>query len=291
MQETIKLTYDINKWVEQPTKPLNTLQIFVTNRCDMRCKGCFFAHSLGKEQIAVDDYRDIIAEYSSVAQKVILLGGEPTLHSQLEKFIEINKQYKLKTTIYTNGHFLDRLNNLSISDDVELRIGVYGNKKSEKPLSGVKDCKLPVKIVYMLRRDNIDELTDTVKTANDRFDCKSFYLSSIRDITETGDFWKDTDDTISPQEFAKIVQQFVDSYNGNIKRLDIATRGVLVTDNQTFDQVKHCRFGNVFQNGNKIICPFDIGRNITSPKLLFGQRCCNKSSRGCILQKIVLTRR
>jgi MoaA/NifB/PqqE/SkfB family radical SAM enzyme len=287
-REQTTLTYDHSRWVEIPSIPENTLQIFVTNKCNMRCKGCFMAHRLGKGNIDVDSYRSLVEQYKNTVTKVTLLGGEPTLHPDLSRIVSINNENNLKTTIYTNGHFLDRLVNLP-REGVSLRIGVYGNKLSEKPLNNIKNTDFPIKIVYMLRKDNLDELMDVALEAENRFDCKAFYLSSIRDITETGDFWVDTDDTISQYEFANIVQNFVNEYSGNINQLDISTRGVLRTKSQAFDQVKHCRFGNIFQDGQKIICPFDIGRNVTSSELSFGERKCNKNT-SCILQKIILRR-
>ena len=48
----------------------------------------------------------------------------------------------------------------------------------------------------MLRQDNINELKEAVKLAEKEFNCKAFYISSIRDITATKNFWKDTKETI-----------------------------------------------------------------------------------------------
>jgi hypothetical protein len=84
------------------------------------------------------------------------------------------------------------------------------------------------------------------------------------------------------------VQDFVNNYQGNLPQIHIAKRGVLETEVE-YPIVNKCRFGNIFPNGDKIICPLDISLNKTVPELKFGEVECNK--RGCILQKIVLRRK
>jgi hypothetical protein len=125
--------------------------------------------------------------------------------------------------------------------------------------------------------------------AEERFNCNGFYISSIRDITSTQDYWKDTPETLSLPEYYDQVQRFVLNYSGTIPVLHIARRGVIQTDGQT-NEVDTCRFGNIFPDGEKIICPFDISRKIKADSLVFGKRHCNKS-KSCILKKIVLRRK
>ena len=143
-------------------------------------------------------------------------------------------------------------------------------------------------IVYMLRKDNLSELIETAKIAENDFNCKGFYISSIKDIAKTNNFWIDTPETISPEEYFEVVQKFVDNYRGKILVLHISNRGIIKTEdsNKTYS----CRFGNIFPDGEKIICPFDISRKITTDNLIFNKRYCNKDN-SCLLQKTVLKRR
>jgi MoaA/NifB/PqqE/SkfB family radical SAM enzyme len=237
--------------------------------------------------MSLEDYKRNVEKYRQEVQKVILLGGEPTIHPELEKMLDFNKSLGLRTTIYTNGFDLGRLEKLNL-EGISIRVGVYGCENTEKPISRVDKTDLPLDIVYMLRRDNVGELMDTAERAEKDFNCVGFYISSIRDIDVTGSFWKDTPETISVQEYAEILKNFVKNYKGNIPVLHIARRGVLYTKD-TEDKVDCCRFGNIFPDGQKIICPFDISRNITSSEIEFNKRRCNKNTE-CILRKIVLKR-
>lgn len=268
-------------------EPVNTLQLFITNRCNLRCKGCFYEHKLGKEEMSFEEYRVYVNKYKDDVKKIILLGGEPTKHNELGRMIEFNSNIGLKTTVYTNGFDLKRLEDMDITG-VTIRVGVYGSISSEKPLSRVPRTKLPLDMVYMLRKDNVGELKEVARIAENEFDCRGFYISSIRDIAVTHDFWKDTDETLPLNEYCRVIQDFVDDYSGKIKKLNISRRGVLYTEN-TDDSVNCCRFGNIFPDGEKIICPFDISKKIISGELVFGKRQCNKNS-SCLLRKIVLER-
>jgi MoaA/NifB/PqqE/SkfB family radical SAM enzyme len=285
------LNYDQTRWQELIPRPVNTLQLFITNKCNNRCKACFYAHNLGTEEMSFNDYKKTVMKYSGSVAKVILLGGEPTLHKDLARMIGLNNVLGLKTTVYTNGINIKALEQLDETalDSTTIRIGVYGAFESEKPLAKVPDTDLPVTIVYMLRKDNVDELEKTVKMAEERFNCKEFYISSIRDIAVTHDYWKETDETLPLEEYSQVVQEFVKNYNGKLQKFHISKRGVLESKKKLPLMTKHCRFGNVFPDGKKIICPLDISRKIYCPELGFRSRKCNKHTE-CLLQKIVLER-
>ncbi len=283
-----ELEYDENVWEEFIVKPVKTLQLFITNQCNLRCRACFYAHKLGREEMSFDEYKSHVLKYNEEVEKIILLGGEPTLHSNLEKIFEFNKDNDLRTTIYSNGTKLKMLENIDLSE-VSVRIGVMGARSSEKPLNNVERVKIPVTIVFMLRPDNVDELMTTAIMAEKEFNCERFMISSIRDVAQTRNYWKDNENTIPLKEYAKIVQGFVNDYKGGLNELHLSNRGVIYGKKQGII-VDKCRFGNVFPDGKKIICPFDISLKKYTNKLIFNERNCNKNN-ACLLTKTVLRRK
>jgi sulfatase maturation enzyme AslB (radical SAM superfamily) len=240
-----------------------------------------------------EEYRESVERYRGSVEKIIILGGEPTLHRDLERMIRYNLSVNLKTTVYTNGARLDRLEELMQESfarkNVSIRIGVHGLSVSEKPLVRVPRTSLPVTIVYMLARYNVKELADAASYAEEHFNCNEFYISSIREMDRTGDFWADTERTVSMSEYARIVQAFVDEYAGQIRTLHLATRGVLVTNRQTFAEVTRCRIGSILRDGSAVLSPLDISQGITSSQLEFDWQPCKRHHK-CVLQKIVLER-
>lgn len=279
------LSYDQSVWEEITPKPVNTLQLFITNKCNLRCKACFYAHKLGKEELSFEDYKQTLSKYVNVIKKIILLGGEPTMHKDINRMISFNTKLGLKTTIYTNGFNLNVLKKADPSKTT-IRIGVYGAELSEKPLEDVPSVNFPVTVVYMLRKDNVKELMKTAKMAEERFNCKGFYISSIRDVTATQNYWEDTKETLSLDKYFKTIQNFINNYKGSIQKIHIARRGVIATKNKS-SILNKCRFGNIFPDRRKIICPLDISKKDYTSNLLFNKRLCNKNKE-CILQKIIL---
>lgn len=283
-----RLIYDRQKWEEKIAEPLMTLQLFITDRCNLRCRGCFYARRLGRMEMTFDDYRrHVLGHLPLGVKKIILLGGEPTLHADICRMLDFNRARGLKTTIYTNGFGLEKLEGTDLSR-CEVRIGVYGHQNSERPLVKIWKPDFPVTFVYMLRRNNVDELMSAARAMEEKFGGKKLFISCIRDILKTQDYWKDTAETLPLDEYFAVVQDFVLKYGGRME-IHIARRGVIETD-VAQEPVRHCRFGNIFPDGQKIICPFDISRGITADKLRFGAKPCNKN-RECLLRKIVLVRK
>jgi MoaA/NifB/PqqE/SkfB family radical SAM enzyme len=276
------LNYNNKVWEEIPVKPINTLQLFITNKCNLRCRACFYAHCLGTKNLSFNKYKKIVLRYKDFVGKINILGGEPTLHEDLIKMILFNQEIGLKTTIYTNGVNINKLDNINLNN-VNVRVGVHGAHTSKKPLINVKRTSVPIIIVYMLRHDNINELNQAALMAEE-FNCKEFYISSIRDIAGTGNYWKDNENTIPLNEYVRIVQEFINNYSGKLKKIHISCRGVIKSMNN--ELINHCRFGNTFPNNKKINCPLDISLNKFTNKL-FNNRICNKNNE-CLLKKIVL---
>ncbi|MFA4853469.1 MAG: hypothetical protein WC599_13210, partial [Bacteroidales bacterium] len=67
--------------------------------------------------------------------------------------------------------------------------------------------------------------------------------------------------------------------------LNISKRGVL--KGKVEPKPGKCRFGNIFPDKKKVICPFDISLKKYADELCFNERNCNKNS-SCLLMKIVL---
>lgn len=285
--EQRELLYNRNNWEEMVAKPSRTLQLFITDKCNQqpRCKECFYQDRLGVDQMSWEEYIGLVDKYVDTIDKVILLGGEPTLHPLLHEFVDYNTKKDLRTTIYTNGLKLRSLIGMDFSN-VTTRIGVHGVTSIDKPLQQIEIVpEVPVAIVYMLRRDNFFELMEAARMA-ELFNCEDFFISSIRNIRVTRDYWIDTEDTLPLDQYFDIVQDFISRYQGDIKKIHIARRGVILTEGS---QVDSCRFGNIFPDGKMVICPFDISKKIYSDEL-FKERPCNKHS-SCLLQKMILVRK
>ncbi|MCX5882120.1 MAG: radical SAM protein [Deltaproteobacteria bacterium] len=106
----------------------------VTNRCNLRCKGCFFfssdEHKAAPEEMDIHKWGDFIdREKERGVNLAILIGGEPTLClDRVEAFYK-----RLPTFCATNGQIKvprDRF------PDMMLGVSLWGDETDEKTLRG-----------------------------------------------------------------------------------------------------------------------------------------------------------
>jgi len=106
----------------------------VTNRCNLRCKGCFFfssnEHNAAKEEMNVENWEHFIEkEKRRGVNLAILIGGEPTLClDRVEAFYK-----RLPTFCATNG--LIKVPREKFPD-MMVGISLWGDEKDEKALRG-----------------------------------------------------------------------------------------------------------------------------------------------------------
>jgi len=106
----------------------------VTNRCNLRCKGCFFfssnEHNAAKEEMHLENWEHFIEkEKRRGVNLAILIGGEPTLClDRVEAFYN-----RLPTFCATNGLIKVPRDKFP---DMMVGISLWGDEKDEKVLRG-----------------------------------------------------------------------------------------------------------------------------------------------------------
>jgi len=135
-----------HKYEEVPLRRRNTLQVFITNACNLSCEGCF-AESTIKENnlhMRIEEYEKAIANFLKKGGKQInLLGGEPLIHPKLKEIMAINKSNEIKTTIYTNGNLLNRFKKEDFKD-AKLRVSLYSLDVAPKAVLDLPTTDIPI---------------------------------------------------------------------------------------------------------------------------------------------------
>ncbi len=163
--------------------PPEVLSVFVTDRCNMRCKACHYANS-DKPGYQLNSVGDMAHE---IFQKMIdetpgnpiisFTGGEPLLHPQIGDFIVYAKDAERFCTLVTNGWMLSKhaeaicdagLDILTVSLDGTLDTHnlIRGKRSFERLIDGVRlvleQPQRPLVIVSMAISDiNYRELVPT----------------------------------------------------------------------------------------------------------------------------------
>ena len=86
------------------------------------------------------------------------------MHPHLNELLDINRDHDLKTTIYTNGYFLDKYSTKDFKG-IKLRVSLYCKTGATKSLDNLPKTSMPIDICFMVSRTTtIEEL---VECAND----------------------------------------------------------------------------------------------------------------------------
>lgn len=262
------------------------MQIFITNRCNLRCKGCFARHAMeGEVDISTDEYKKAVKDGLEKGVKQInLLGGEPLVHPQLGELLAINRRYGLKTSVYTNGYFLDKYD-ADFWQDAKLRVSLYCKAGGVKAVDNLPDVDCRIDVCYMVSRDTtVEELLATAQNLEENYNCPVFFISSIRELDNPNrEFFDDTDITMNLLDYKKLVHEFLEKYEGNME-VHVSKRGVF----ESLRSAPHnrCLFANYFIGGKVIQCPFDVVNLKFQKDYSFDSRHCRQSST-CLMSKVI----
>lgn len=127
------------------------LEIAITSRCSLKCKNCVSLMQFYDKPYDVDTELNILSLrkiFDSVDQvnQLKILGGEPFMHKDLYKIIDVASKYDSvkKIMIVTNGTIIpkgeDLLRSLS-NDKVVIRISYYGEMISRNAEAIKEICK------------------------------------------------------------------------------------------------------------------------------------------------------
>ena len=268
MKKRVKLEYDTSKWKEVYKPYFNTLLMFITDKCNLGCPECFNSCNLYRFWPMTFEYAKMIIDVNTHIEKYDVMGGEPLLHEDLDKFLTYLEDQGKQVGLYTNGMFLQkRLRR----DYRSLRINmafhcIESPDKLFKPISviapAIKEFQYiyPMKIVFLMVERNkhlLYEFADYVVHEFPAID--KLTIGAIRDES---DYYNDGIENIVPLiEYGEIVQEFAWNYKGRLN-IDIFTEGLLYTDNLPKTQPKQLnRFKAVYIDNQMVSCIYDIGLN------------------------------
>lgn len=193
-------------------RKLESVFLFVTGRCNAKCKMCFYAEDMDKKEkdLTFDEIKKI-SETAGQFNRLWVSGGEPTLREELPEIIEMfykNNQIQ-DVNIPTNGLKPDRiiswikqirkncpdLNiNLSLSldgfgDTHDIQRGVAGNfykamgtlKKIEENFGS--DGKVLKNVATVITKYNLEEVQDLMLWILGRFHLSNHIIEAARGMT------------------------------------------------------------------------------------------------------------
>lgn len=261
-----RLKLDSKKWEESIYGPYyKTILLFITNKCNLRCKTCFNKNNLDGHSEMSFEYIKTIVDNNPDVEKYDIMGGEPLLHKELDKILSYLEKMNKKIGLYTNGMFLDNLKKTYRNLKLNMAFhSIHSLNPYLKPIDMVADKikrfqdVYPIKLCYLMSSDNYDDLKFFAQYIEDNFkNIKKLTIGALRDES---DYWSDDSPDIMPlKDYYSVIQNFLDTYDGKLN-VDIFTEGVIFTPNLPKSQPNQInRFKCVFVDNKYAECLYDIG--------------------------------
>ena len=84
-------------------KKYKKIYIEITNKCNLNCTFCSEVKRK-KEKITLENFEEIIKQINNYTDYIYLhVKGEPLLHPEIDKILDIAEKYNLKVNLTTNG--------------------------------------------------------------------------------------------------------------------------------------------------------------------------------------------
>lgn len=132
------------------------MNLMLTDFCNLHCSYCFAKEAMSKtaQEMSEENFRYCLDFFKKNGEdKVNLIGGEPTLHSQFAKFIDIIEEYKFPyVQLFTNGVFEDKVLKRLTKTPIELTA-----------LVNVNSPKVIGRENFEIMRHNIEKLISAKK--------------------------------------------------------------------------------------------------------------------------------
>lgn len=162
-----------------------TFNVAISSRCNLRCPTCYYGlrnpnvFSNGKF-ISIDNFNLVIDKYAPFVERILLSGGEPLLHPELDTLIEIIKRNGLSVSVSTNGTLIKKkIGLMKLFSFINVSLDGYnyetykdfrgGTKKQfDDILNGLKllnDNDIKFQISFLLTEENLDQIHEMIAFA------------------------------------------------------------------------------------------------------------------------------
>ncbi len=183
------------------TDTKRTALISVTEKCNLNCKHCRSRNK--NKELSLNDIKCISKKIKGKVNNINLTGGEPLLHSEIEKIVSFLSKNSFRVTLSTNGYFLNKkvatnlknanLYGINISldsiskekhDFLRQKEGAY--KKALESISIATSEGLNTRIASVVGKFNLHEIKELVNLAIKK-NCSAI---SFRKIMPVGNIYK-----------------------------------------------------------------------------------------------------
>lgn len=136
----------------------NRIYIEITNICNLNCSFCK-EDRRKKQSLSLEQFNHILSKIKGYTNHIYLhIKGEPLIHKDIDKFIDLANNLNFNINITTNGRLIkDNIDTLNKVRQVNISLHSYNNLDEIKDLFKVVD-NITTKVSYRVWIDNKDIL-------------------------------------------------------------------------------------------------------------------------------------
>lgn len=159
----------------------------ISSVCNLRCPTCLYllndANQFeGKGVMSYELYRYILDRYREHIKRITLTGGEPTLHPEIERFVDLAKEYGMDVGFPSNGTLIRRKLETfkKVSGHVQLSLDAYDFETFRRYRGGtagqwdsileglelLRSNRIDFNISFLVSRDNVTEVPAMLRFAD-----------------------------------------------------------------------------------------------------------------------------
>ena len=164
---------------------LNNLCMLVTDKCNFKCPWCVNEGFVNKRKVFMT--KEVFLKGLEWAKNngkkgIVLNGGEPTLHPDLQEFALLAKNYGLGVYLFTNYSFPDVVKKLDLSGALDkITISYYNQKELPKQ----KDFKTNIWLSTLVWRNRFKSLDDFDRYIDSKRNLGlTLFFQTLKDGTE-----------------------------------------------------------------------------------------------------------
>lgn len=160
---------------------IKTVYVEITNQCNLNCATCYNRSGLNRKRIELsfEQIENIIKLFLPYGLKRFLLsGGEPTVHSEFERVLDLIDKYpQITFGIVTNGtnHNKKLLKYLNTRDNLKLQISLDGSCEEQNAKTrGVGNFEKAVNFAKQIHKPKLMPLLKMVISQSNYADVENF---------------------------------------------------------------------------------------------------------------------
>lgn len=161
---------------QSPVPSLRYLLLNITSECNLACRHCYLGSGSHKH-IKPHVFGKAISQFEDMGGlKLMISGGEPLIHPEFMKLLEMLASCELRVVVLSNGTLIDRMTALELAEYVdEVQVSIDGiashdllrgkgsYDKAMRGISALISAGIPVSIATMIHKYNTGEFGEMQK--------------------------------------------------------------------------------------------------------------------------------